>query len=1458
MRQPGGAAHSSMKARSLFPLPYPACVSLNDGGCRTVRRRKERIRHLESNVKEVIWALNWMAGCKDDDVSQPCSPMQDEVLQRVDGLVKLQKPSGCIPSPEGALSELLHGASPYDFKPVNESLASYRAELVSVPSDIHGCPDLADILPCDDRRFLEEKSELMLRRGVEAQELDRICTPYWDPKLKYNQKAYQGLVRKLDAIGYFTYTTEPACEVGVFFVWKSSRTKLRMITDARRANACFHDPPGVNLMTGEGIGRIEVELEGATWMTEEVADALSIFVGLSDVRDCFHRMRVPRWLSKFFAWRPVPAKVVGLTGTMLDGRLLGPLDPVFPCAGSLCQGFSWSLYFAQRANESVCRSMPLLADAGLVNDRGGPLVLRVGSMVDDKPHFYVYVDNLGVVGTDAQHVQRVMCEMQETFDKLGLDLHACEISSGYTESLGCVVEGEMMRSRINPKRLWKVHQGILGLLRRGKSSGRALEVVIGHATFCGLMNRWMLSTFHAVYGFIHRHYYDAVSFWPSVVDELRAFAGLLFMNVQDWWRQWNRAVTSSDASLTGFGVCESWWEKGRVAAVGRLQERSRFRRLDSHSARESALGAAGLHFDGTAWTKFSSKAAEKLREAGWGLSESFAEVPAPLLKRKHWKPKLWGKWKFNDNIVLLEARGVLKAIKRLAMTRYGHGIRHLHLCDNLGVVLAVERCRSKNFKLLAILRKIGAICMSRNIFLSIRWIPSELNVADEPSRIHDSESSKLLVDLVDDDFSLAFPPQAAEQHGSKTHPHSQQQCQPAHSAAAALNEEDKGADTAKGNSIRCKEGDQPGAEPRRVKFFEEALDGEEGGVETASQDREGAPRHGWDDSCQGQDTGGPERLRTQHLIRMAGRAKRREAAYLAKSKKKASSGACSNGHGDGAKSSRSGGSLLACEGPVQEAHAGVGHLFSAGAMHFEPPSHDRQGPGEALQCKVSGRRREPLRGLLHGSLDGSTSHLWETWVEQSTSSLEEFEGMEKAMPISLEACVPPPGLVWNQLADDGTWALSEGFVQPPPGLDIPQAWDIAWPTPTWIGSPDSTGDWALVSGDIADRDKPSVEDRGQGRQHPSRFIMAPIHRSASSQLAARTKRGQGMGLQLRRVPDSVPTVLQGTSPELSTLPSPTQWSKHRSSKSGTRAGRSEKEGLLVDKKIGEQVRESWQTGSNLAQAECQHTDELSCSRAPHRGNHARPRLSSHRSAQLRDPGRYVADFFSGSGGVARAARKAGFSTREWELLHGEEYDLTKPCVLWKIHEDIKHGKIIAAMLAPPCSSFSPARDRTRVIRTRQFPWGLQDLPEHEVAKVKLGNRCFRSAVKIIEWLDYAGIPWILENPHSSKCWYLPPIKRLLSLPHVRVSVCDFCQYGTKWRKRTRFVSGNLDECDLGRIQCRCHGKPGWCSRTGRKHFQLTGSNRHGIPWTRVAQPYPAQLCHHLAHALTAYRLCVPH
>lgn len=151
------------------------------------------------------------------------------------------------------------------------------------------------------------------------------------------------------------------------------------------------------------------------------------------------------------------------------------------------------------------------------------------------------------------------------------------------------------------------------------------------------------------------------------------------------------------------------------------------------------------------------------------------------------------------------------------------------------------------------------------------------------------------------------------------------------------------------------------------------------------------------------------------------------------------------------------------------------------------------------------------------------------------------------------------------------------------------------------------------------------------------------------------------------------------------------------------------------------------------------------------------------------------------------------------------------------------------MLAPPCSSFSPARDRTRVVRSRDFPYGLPDLPAHEQVKVDVGNNCVKSALKIISWLDKRNIRWIPENPRSSKTWYLPEMVKLMQSSHVIDNVADFCQYGTAWRKRTRFLAAHICEDDLHRIRRQCHGPPGYCCRTGRKHFQLTGSSPMGGP-----------------------------
>ena len=221
--------------------------------------------------------------------------------------------------------------------------------------------------------------------------------PYWDPQLRYNRETYHSFVKKLQNVGYFQFTLRPLGHVGIFFVWKCGRTKLRMITDARGPNRLFADPPGVSLVTGEGLGRIEVELPPEAFDDPDYGfRTSSLALGILDVQDCFHRDRVPHQLARYFCWEPVPAKVLGLDGQVLDGRLLGPLDADYPCAGSLCQGCSWSLYFAQRANKNTDRQVKDLGNVGMLQDRGEPPVFNPISS-PSKMYSYIYVDNIGVL-----------------------------------------------------------------------------------------------------------------------------------------------------------------------------------------------------------------------------------------------------------------------------------------------------------------------------------------------------------------------------------------------------------------------------------------------------------------------------------------------------------------------------------------------------------------------------------------------------------------------------------------------------------------------------------------------------------------------------------------------------------------------------------------------------------------------------------------------------------------------------------------------------------------------------------------------------------------------------------------------------------------------------------------------------------------------------------------------------
>ena len=55
----------------------------------------------------------------------------------------------------------------------------------------------------------------------------------------------------------------------------------------------------------------------------------------------------------------------------------------------------------------------------------------------------------------------------------------------------------------------------------------------------------------------------------------------------------------------------------------------------------------------------------------------------------------------------------------------------------MSAALSFERRRSRNFLVLRCIRKLAALCLALDLAVTERWIPSEVNVSDRPSRIHD-------------------------------------------------------------------------------------------------------------------------------------------------------------------------------------------------------------------------------------------------------------------------------------------------------------------------------------------------------------------------------------------------------------------------------------------------------------------------------------------------------------------------------------------------------------------------------------------------------------------------------------------------------------------------------------------------------------------------------------------------
>lgn len=234
------------------------------------------------------------------------------------------------------------------------------------------------------------------------------------------------------------------------------------------------------------------------------------------------------------------------------------------------------------------------------------------------------------------------------------------------------------------------------------------------------------------------------------------------------------------------------------------------------------------------------------------------------------------------------------------------------------------------------------------------------------------------------------------------------------------------------------------------------------------------------------------------------------------------------------------------------------------------------------------------------------------------------------------------------------------------------------------------------------------------------------------------------------------------------------------------------------------------------------------------------------------------EIFSGTGRLGTSVhRVTSWPVLLWDITLGEAYDLTKRVNQQRILHWLMSGKVRGGHLGTPCNSFSRARDQPGgppPLRSDLRPLGLEGLKPHDSEKVRIGNCLACFSVRVMLLAMHLLIPFTLENPQRSRLCLVPFMLRLLRRRHVQVQDIEFCAFGTRWKKSTRFVSVCLPLDVL--MQYRCIGsKRGICKFTGLPHLPLCGQDSKGAWLTKVAEPYPWKLTKVLAIAFSNVELC---
>ena len=440
------------------------------------RRRAVHRDRVVSKTNLVVGLLNLLFGgqdCMTAALETRAGAAQLSALSRVQGAVKSWNFTADVAEAEALAGQPIVG---YAMGEELRSAVDTVPDLVKLPSKV-GSARLLDLLP-EPLAAVYANEANVVRGGIHSEAAAVLRTKaFMSPPLR-EETCYLELVKRMWDADMLVLLPHVRERVGLFTVPRPDDLQ-RLVVDPRPTNEQWSDPPPVHLTSGPLLARqLQRGRRGAT------PSSAGPWLSKSDLSDFYYNLRIPAWMSAWFALPRVPGWLVGLPEREW-------VDVGF---GVLPMGASHAVALAQEAHCEILRRAGLPENRRLVD--GSPLL-------DDGPFFLVQIDDLVLGATDEEDRAVVEAWLQTAlvaYEAAGLPVAAHKVERHATKAIGMELRGGSGGAP-RAKRQRLMH-ALLAVAQWNAAPSRLVESLLGHATYAFMFRRQGLAAFGAVFSHI--------------------------------------------------------------------------------------------------------------------------------------------------------------------------------------------------------------------------------------------------------------------------------------------------------------------------------------------------------------------------------------------------------------------------------------------------------------------------------------------------------------------------------------------------------------------------------------------------------------------------------------------------------------------------------------------------------------------------------------------------------------------------------------------------------------------------------------------------------------------------------------------------------------------------------------------------------------------------------------------